>query len=410
MSCHTFADFCEDEPEAEVTVELRPFKHQVGGHSCVLELGSDVICKPLFQQEQTFYKRAPESLRCFIPRYLGETSITCDITKNQKCFVAKVSRELLSPGEITERCASGLQDFIATRRRKKHISFENEAPTLAAWSNSCIGRQITQYGFWANNKPQKFIMLENLVKDYKRPCLMDLKMGKRQLRADLDAEKRKVLETRCASSTSAKLGFRICGSQSYKKTSDSYTFNQYHRRRLNDTETIEELKLFFHNGAELRTDIILALLTKLAELEGALLKEKYLDLHSSSLLLIYEGMTATEKKPRIESRKDAHASDACEMSPGRKHGENVNQVDKTERSCSDSELCSQLVTLSNQQEHNTSQRSHIDFEPDSPECKVDVRLIDFAHASESLQKFCENPIVLGLKSIQVILRDVFQST
>jgi len=56
-------------------------------------------------------------------------------------------------------------------------------------------------------------MLENLVKDYSRPCLIDLKMGRRQFGADSDNDKRKLLENRCAETTSATLGFRICGTQ-----------------------------------------------------------------------------------------------------------------------------------------------------------------------------------------------------
>lgn len=49
--------------------------------------------------------------------------------------------------------------------------------------------------------------------DYEHPCLMDLKMGRRQFGEDSNEEKRKLLERRCAGSTSATLGFRISGSQ-----------------------------------------------------------------------------------------------------------------------------------------------------------------------------------------------------
>jgi len=58
-------------PNERLIVELRPFKHQVGGHTCVLEIGRDVICKPLADKEQLFYERTPDSLRQFIPKYIG---------------------------------------------------------------------------------------------------------------------------------------------------------------------------------------------------------------------------------------------------------------------------------------------------------------------------------------------------
>jgi len=63
------------------------------------------------------------------------------------------------------------------------------------------------------NPDLEFILLENLVHSYKRPCMMDLKMGRRQYGEDSDDAKRKLLESRCATTTSATLGFRICGSK-----------------------------------------------------------------------------------------------------------------------------------------------------------------------------------------------------
>ena len=56
-------------------------------------------------------------------------------------------------------------------------------------------------------------MLENLVGKYKKPCMLDLKMGRRQYGNTSSSEKRKLLEERCANSTSTTLGFRVCGMQ-----------------------------------------------------------------------------------------------------------------------------------------------------------------------------------------------------
>ena len=56
----------------DVTIELRPFKHQVGGHTCVLEIGRTSICKPFVEREHWFYVNAPDALKQFIPKYLGK--------------------------------------------------------------------------------------------------------------------------------------------------------------------------------------------------------------------------------------------------------------------------------------------------------------------------------------------------
>lgn len=57
--------------EDVISVEVRPFKHQVGGHTCVLQVGKSTICKPHVEKEVWFYEHAPEELQDFIPKYLG---------------------------------------------------------------------------------------------------------------------------------------------------------------------------------------------------------------------------------------------------------------------------------------------------------------------------------------------------
>lgn len=55
-----------------VAVEVRPFKHQVGGHTCVLQVGRSTVCKPYMEKEAWFYENVPEDLKLFIPKYLGK--------------------------------------------------------------------------------------------------------------------------------------------------------------------------------------------------------------------------------------------------------------------------------------------------------------------------------------------------
>lgn len=56
-------------------------------------------------------------------------------------------------------------------------------------------------------------MLENLLADFNNPCILDMKLGRKQRAFDCTEAKRQLLESRCANSTSASLGFRICGMQ-----------------------------------------------------------------------------------------------------------------------------------------------------------------------------------------------------
>lgn len=117
-------------------------------------------------------------------------------------------------------------------------------------------------------------MLENITSKFQQPCILDLKMGTRQHGDDATAEKRSKQMAKCAASTSASLGVRLCGLQKYKiREKDFVKRDKYWGRELNETGFKNALYEFFHNGERLRIKIIEKVLARLEKLHSVIEKQ-----------------------------------------------------------------------------------------------------------------------------------------
>uniref|UniRef100_A0A3P8XL37 Kinase n=1 Tax=Esox lucius TaxID=8010 RepID=A0A3P8XL37_ESOLU len=78
----------------EKGVPLKPFRHQVSGHSCVLCFGESTVCKPLVLQKYRFYRNLPCTLKKFTPQFEGkETPLTTTTHSPWKwCLTCSVIR------------------------------------------------------------------------------------------------------------------------------------------------------------------------------------------------------------------------------------------------------------------------------------------------------------------------------
>ncbi|KAL3432587.1 hypothetical protein BDV09DRAFT_124933 [Aspergillus tetrazonus] len=73
-------------------VELKPYRHQVGGHTTVFRFSRRAVCKQLNNRENEFYERIerrhPEMLM-FLPRYIGVLNVTFSKKRSKKSSEAQ---------------------------------------------------------------------------------------------------------------------------------------------------------------------------------------------------------------------------------------------------------------------------------------------------------------------------------
>lgn len=80
---------------------------------------------------------------------------------------------------------------------------------------NCLDEKALETGQAASltSSVLKYIVLEDLVHQYKKPCVMDIKMGKRQRKIGASAEKEQRQLEKSLRTTSHEVGFRLCGMQ-----------------------------------------------------------------------------------------------------------------------------------------------------------------------------------------------------
>lgn len=276
-------------------VDVLPLHNQVGGHTRLLVLNDSTVIKPLNIRELHFYQNIPEDIQNFVPRYKGvmqasNTGGTKLDKRYSPCFRDEKGRK---------------QSLSGKRKRDDVFKFK-------VHRNGNASDVLKSIAHIDNTNKQYFLMMENITSTYRRPCVLDLKMGTRQHGDDATAEKRSKQIAKCAASTSAALGVRLCGMQVFEaETGACIRRDKYWGRALTETGLREALRDFFAGGAGLRTRVVRRVLRDLDALRRAIAKQTSYRFYSCSLLVVYEGdmsTLSTEEGVGAMSEYDGDAS------------------------------------------------------------------------------------------------------
>jgi len=134
----------------------------------------------------------------------------------------------------------------------------------------------------------RYIMLEDLTKYYKKPCIMDIKIGIQTW--DEDAKPEKIFTEINKYPIQQKIGFRFTGMRVWDNVLQTYReHGREYGYALNDKTMVNAFTEYLYNGKIIRHDIIPLLIKKLQNIEEYFIQQNEYRFYGSSLLFIYEG-------------------------------------------------------------------------------------------------------------------------
>ena len=327
-----------------------------------------MIVKPCKQSEIDFYESTPAhpDILPFIPTYMGRLSLGSE--------TAQAAGALILPGETTPDDVARLN--TATLPVVDH-----------AWAPSNGGKIQTDLA----------IVLQNIAAGYKKPNILDVKLGARLWADDAPVEKRQRLDKAAEETTSKPLGFRIAGMKTYhgadddRLTSDEYKVFDKHYGRVFNADTVHRgFEEFFLLGHDMRATgpmrvVIRRFIRDLKDMVEVFEKEES-RMYSASLLFVYEG--------DAEALDSAFAQELDFVKS--RNNQDLDTSENTVRTKTD-------VTVQGGGEDSNEDEDVDEDEPGLPPVQS-LKLIDFAHAQWTPGQGPDENLLFGTKNVVQILQ------
>ena len=267
------------------------FPHQVGGSLPLLRGDRGELCKPATKRELAVYrelfspnaKEEIANIAKFVPKYFG----TVEVDLNH--IFSDPQNQLQGVDSNKSENQQDLWNQLSAHRYKKLIRANSGVDAEVKKKHEKTDEE--------NNKVFLYLVIENLTHGMKKPHVLDIKMGTRQHRDDEPPEKIERKLRRCASTTSATLGFRVNGFQTYKNSHEIYRKDKYWCRELKTVESLEKVMELFLSCASLNGKVptmkCKTIVEKLAKLTEAIKLVNW-RFYGASILFVFDDFSKND--------------------------------------------------------------------------------------------------------------------
>ena len=395
------------------------------------DLDGELFIKPCTQQEIEFYHTANAlhaDLAELMPVFMGtlqlndatdmdsineQIPVVADhLSTGLKEEVIKMAHHL-HPTTESESDSPSLSSLLATASTPSDpptaaslLAHASSSPSLSvpglatpADASDSVSDSVSDNVKWVPNKARKIstdkaVVLENAAYGYKKPNILDVKLGVRLWADDAPLEKKERFEKISAETTHGSLGFRIAGMRVFHGSDQPADLDEegyvrydkdYGRVHVNQENVVDAFRKFIFNDSakideELGRAVANAFLDDLKRVKRILEKEET-RMYSSSLLFVFEGDGEALRSAIDETSASATMS---QEGKGEEPGRRPIHVD------------SGIVLEDGEFVLDGDELS--DEEADIPRI-YSVRLIDFAHADWTPGRGPDENTLKGVESL-----------
>jgi len=176
-------------------------------------------------------------------------------------------------------------------RGDREVEFYQTVTTSSDKEVAQFVQFIPQFFGTCTKKDGKFMMIENLTKGMKMPCIVDIKIGAKTYGPDASTEKKEKSDAAYAG-TKKPFGFSVLGMSVYmgEHKEEFKVLNKEFGKKLTKENIDDFLQVYFDGKNKTQKTIQIAqiFVRKLTEIQNFYSKQKQFHIFGSSLLFVYD--------------------------------------------------------------------------------------------------------------------------